>query len=251
MKIAICGAFSIMLMGASVGQDAEVEADGTATIEAEVQPTDVTTDAIEDDLESPQEQEKWSEAYDDSFIAIPYWTGEYPSGFQTGDTPVTVKGRLAMSPASPTSVSCTLPARANFHTWNNDRVSSDSLVFWSVIRPTTITITQDAETWGIDRVSGEEETLSFSEGDELLYKNYLAEGFFIAVFNGREYEMSEGEMYDFANFEVSTVADDEWVQVNCDEGFGRRAWLRLSEVLEVEGIQQSEITGFGEASDPE
>lgn len=204
--------------------------------------------------EEPAPLKDWTEAYDESFVAYPFWSGEYPNGFETGAEPVTVKGRVVMSPASPRSVSCTLPAKANFHPWNGDRVSMDSLVFWTVSQPTKITVEEDFETFALPvgtEYSDGNDMKTFSAGDEIIYKRYLAEGFFIGEFDGTEYEMSEPEMTEFVTFERAEYADHEWIEVNCEEGFGRRAWLRVDEMLAAEGIRQSNITGFGEASDPE
>jgi len=227
---------------AEAAQD-ETEADATATdsepAEAEAEPAPL---------------KDWTEAYDDSFTAYPFWSGEYPNGFETGAEPVTVKGRVVMSPASPRSVSCTLPAKANFHPWNGDRVSRDSLVFWTVTQPTKITVNEDFEAFALPAgadMDADNDTMAFSAGDEITYERYLAEGFFIGSFEGTEYEMSEPEMNEFVTFERAEYADHEWIQVSCTEGFGRRAWLRYSEVVETDGISPSTITGFGEASDPE
>jgi|GEM_PF-2931061 len=204
--------------------------------------------------EEPAPLKDWSDAYDDSFVAYPFWSGEYPNGFETGAEPVTVKGRLVMSPASPRSVSCTLPAKANFHPWNADRVSMDSLVFWTVSQPTTITVNEEFEAWAIPadmEFEGDDDSLSLSAGDKIVYKRYLAEGFFIGEFRGTEYEMSEPEITEFVAFEKAEYGDHEWIEVNCQEGFGRRAWLRVDEMLATDGINPSNLTGFGEASDPE
>ena len=235
--------------------DAEPQVETEAVPEAAAGEESVAPEAEQAQAEEePAPLKDWTEAYDESFVAYPFWSGEYPNGFETGAEPVTVKGRVVMSPASPRSVSCTLPAKANFHPWNGDRVSMDSLVFWTVSQPTKITVEEDFETFalpvGIEYGDGNG-MKTFSAGDELVYKRYLAEGFFIGEFDGTEYEMSEPEMTEFVTFERAEYADHEWIEVNCEEGFGRRAWLRVDEMLAAEGIRQANITGFGEASDPE
>ncbi len=245
---------------------AETEAETMDETAAEAEPeaapdvTETTSNAAEGEPADTQAEPEpaplkdWTEAYDDSFIAYPFWSGEYPNGFETGAEPVTVKGRLVMSPASPRSVSCTLPAKANFHPWNGNRVSMDSLVFWTVTQPTRITVNEDFEGMAlpVDTEYGDgNDTMAFSAGDEIIYKRYLAEGFFIGEFDGVEYEMSEPEMNEFVTFERAEYDDHEWIEVSCAEGFGRRAWLRYSEAVKTDGINPSTITGFGEASDPE
>jgi len=235
--------------------DAEPQVETEAVPEAAAGEESVAPEAEQAQAEEePAPLKDWTEAYDESFVAYPFWSGEYPNGFETGAEPVTVKGRVVMSPASPRSVSCTLPAKANFHPWNGDRVSMDSLVFWTVSQPTKITVEEDFETFALPvgtEYGDGNDMKTFSAGDEIVYKRYLAEGFFIGEFDGTEYEMSEPEMTEFVTFERAEYADHEWIEVNCEEGFGRRAWLRVDEMLAAEGIRQANITGFGEASDPE
>lgn len=236
----------------------EAESETEAETESEATPNETEADATESEPAEaeaePAPLKDWTEAYDESFVAYPFWSGEYPNGFETGAEPVTVKGRVVMSPASPRSVSCTLPAKANFHPWNGDRVSMDSLVFWTVSQPKKITVEEDFETFALPvgtEYGDGNDMKTFSAGDEIIYKRYLAEGFFIGEFDGTEYEMSEPEMTEFVTFERAKYADHEWIEVNCEEGFGRRAWLRVDEMLTTDGIRQPNITGYGEASDPE
>ena len=90
--------------------------------------------------------------------------------------------------------------------------------------------------------------LSLKRGDTLLYKTYLAEGFFLAEFEGETYELSEDDLMDFAVF-TRGPQDDLWVNVACAGEEEQRAWLLLREFQREPFIFPTEYTSFGETSD--
>ncbi len=184
--------------------------------------------------------------YGDDWSINEFWSGEYPDGFTVQADRVSVTGRSEMKPAAPRNIDCALPKGANYTPWNVERADADNLRFVSANQITAITITQDIE---LDTFSNDDPIrLSLRTGDVLNYQFYMAEGFFMAEFNGQTYELSESELRDSAAFEDGADTD-EWVNVKCHDGSDTRAWLLLAEVLEQDDIARTEHDNYGTASD--
>ena len=92
------------------------------------------------------------------------------------------------------------------------------------------------------------EMLPLKAGDQLIYKSYLAEGFFMAEKDGVLYEMNEAELPASTEFEQGPE-DQEWVHVTCDDADQTRAWVLYQDAIGANGVEPYEYTGFAEASD--
>ena len=82
----------------------------------------------------------------------------------------------------------------------------------------------------------------------MVYKSYLAEGFFIAEKDGVQYEMNEGDLPQSTVFEQGPE-DQEWVRVTCTDADQTRAWVLYEDAIGTPGVERYEYTGFGEAAD--
>lgn len=176
----------------------------------------------------------------------PYWSGEYPNAFAITQEGVTVMAHPVITFEEYPPIYCGLPHKAVYSPWNGQRRESDDLEFIAMVYPTTFTINEDAT---IEVFVGDgAEQLSLTAGDQLIYKSYLAEGFFIAEKDGILYEMNEAELPQNTAFEQGPE-DQEWVQVTCDDADQTRAWILYEDALNANGVERYEYTGFGEAAD--
>ena len=184
--------------------------------------------------------------YPDGWELQPFWSGEYPNAFSVTQEGVTVMGHETITFEVYPPIYCGLPHKATYSPWNGDRRESDDLEFVSMVYPTTFTIMEDTsvEVFVGDGV----EQLALRAGDELIYKSYLAEGFFIAEKDGVQYELNEGELPESTEFQQGPD-DQEWVLVTCDDAEATRAWVMYEDALGVPGIEPYQYTGFGEAAD--
>ncbi|MDJ0922578.1 MAG: hypothetical protein QNI84_15730 [Henriciella sp.] len=182
--------------------------------------------------------------YDESWYISDFWPGEYPDGFIIGGENTVLPGRSEMKRALPHDVDCAVEKGANYSPWNHDRVEADDLIFRSAAKMTPVFIMGDVE---IETgFSQDVQPLSLKSGDVILYKSYLAEGYFLGEFDGETYELNEADLMDFADFQFGGE-DDLWVNVACTGG--ERAWLLLREVQREPFILPTEYTSFGETSD--
>lgn len=190
---------------------------------------------------APDPYEGWS--------VVEFWSGEWPDGFVIMTDGVVLPARAAMDPTSPTDIDCPLSKGANYHPWNGARIESDGLVFMTASEPLELSVTQDFSV--TTAFAEDDKTLTARAGDTLVYKYYLAEGFFVAGHNGEEYELNEGEIAEFVAFPEANADDDEWVQVKCADEAGTRAWLRFEDVIAFDGVEMPELTEYGVATDAE
>ncbi|MEE2930442.1 MAG: hypothetical protein VX599_06980 [Pseudomonadota bacterium] len=184
--------------------------------------------------------------YPDGWEMQPYWSGEYPNAFAVTAEGVTVMGHPVITFEEYPPIYCGLPHKAVYSPWNGARRDSDDLEFVAMVFPTTFTLQEDA-TIEVFVGDGAEE-LSLSAGDQLIYKSYIAEGFFIAEKDGILYEMNEAQLPQSTEFEQGPD-DQEWVLVTCDDAEKTRAWVLYDDALSANGIEPYEYTGFGEAAD--
>lgn len=184
--------------------------------------------------------------YPDGWEMQLYWSGEYPNGFAVTQEGTTVMGHETITFGEYPPIYCGLPHKATYSPWNVDRMISDELIFVSMTYPTTFTINEDVslEVFVGDGV----EQLDLKAGETLIYKSYVAEGFFIAEKDGVSYEMNEAALPQSTEFEQGPE-DEEWVQVTCADADKTRAWVRYDQALQAPGVEPYEYTGFGEAAD--
>ena len=247
MKIgSILVATSAALVLAACGQskDTTSESDIGTVGEAELESGVPGASATAGDYVQP-DYAKLS-GYGDGWYISPGWPGEYPAGFVVLDEGVTVKARARPNPAAPQDKSCTLTHLANYQLWNNPRVSADQLEFFVATRTFPVTLTQDA---AVEYISdaGSMQTLDLKQGDQFTYLRYLGEGFAILSFDGTEYDINEAELMEVTDIQNGKGEEDEWVRVTCADG--SQPWLLYDEVVAVDGIVPSPITGYGDARD--
>ena len=177
---------------------------------------------------------------------LPYWASEYPNAFSVTEEGVTVMGHETITYGVYPPIYCGLPHKATYSPWNGARVESDDLTFISMVYPTTFTLQEDTE---IEVFLGKEvEMLALSAGDQLTYKSYLAEGFFMAEKDGILYEMNEAQLPASTEFEQGPEAQ-EWVHVTCDDADQTRAWVLYEDAINAIGVAPYEYTAFAEAAD--
>jgi hypothetical protein len=183
--------------------------------------------------------------YDDSWFLSAGWPGEYPPGFAVLDPDVKVPARARPNPGDPQDISCMLPQLANYQLWNNARSDEDKLEYFVATKKVPVTVLEDTVVEYIGEAGIE--SLSLKKGDQLTYLRYIGEGFTVMSFNGKEFDINEGELANVTD--ITNKAQDEnlWVRVTCLGG--KQAWLMFDEVIQETGIYPSPITGYGEAAD--
>ena len=184
--------------------------------------------------------------YPDGWELQLFWSGEYPNAFSVTEEGVTVMGHEAITFEEYPPIYCGLPHKATYSPWNGTRRESDKLEFVAMTYPTTFTIMEDTSVEAF--VGDGAEQLALSAGDELIYKSYLAEGFFIAEKDGVQYELNESDLPASTEFQQGPE-DQEWVLVTCDDAEGTRAWVLYDDALKAPGVEPYQYTGFGEAAD--
>ncbi|WP_299951035.1 hypothetical protein [Hyphomonas sp. BRH_c22] len=237
-------AAAVVLAACGQSTDAPGESDIIATDGSEIEPENTGRTGPASDYVQP-DYAKLS-GYGEGWYISPGWPGEYPAGFVVLDEGVTVKARALPNPAAPQDMDCTLPRLANYQLWNNPRVAADELEFFVATRTFPVTLTQDASVEFISD-AGSMQTLDLKQGDQFIYLRYLGEGFAILSYEGTEYDINEAELMDVTDIQNSKGEEDEWVRVTC--AGGAQPWLLYDEVVAVDGIVPSPITGYGDASD--
>jgi len=90
--------------------------------------------------------------------------------------------------------------------------------------------------------------LSLTAGETLIYKSYMSEGWFIAEYDGKEYELEESALPQNTEF-AQGPADEQWVETACAGPDQTRVWFRYSDVVKEDGIEVYNYTAYGEAFD--
>jgi hypothetical protein len=180
-----------------------------------------------------------------SWFLSPGWPGEYPPGITVLDADVKVPARARPNPTDPQDINCLLPQYANYQLWNTARTEADNLEYFVATKKVPVNVLEDAEVEFI----GEDgiRTLSLKKGDQLTYLRYIGEGYTVMAFNGREFDINEGELSSITDIAETDLDEDLWLRVTCLGG--RQAWLMFDEVIDEPGIYPSPITGYGEAVD--
>jgi hypothetical protein len=186
--------------------------------------------------------------YPDGWEMIPYWSGEYPSAFSVTMEGVTVMGHETITYGVYPPIYCGLPYKATFSPWNSERFGAGETNFVTMVFPTTFTINEDATIEAFITNEVEPTQLALKTGDQLIYKSYMAEGYFIAEKDGVLYEMNETDLPESTEF-TTGPDDQEWVLVTCADGDSTRAWVLYEDAINAQGVIPYEYTGFGEAAD--
>jgi hypothetical protein len=145
---------------------------------------------------------------------------------------------------------CALPKNAVITPWNQARPEIEYVTF---VYQATITIKEDVslEVFPRETQADLEVTqpvpLALNAGDTMIYKTYLGEGYFIAVYDGREYELAEGELPESTVYEQSP-GDEEWFGMACGTG-GEQLWMNYDEALATSGVEIYHHSQYGEAFD--
>ena len=224
-----------------------VDAEPEAAIEASELDSAASEEApVEIETQSAPAPSIETIGYPDGWEMQPYWSGEYPNAFAVTQEGVTVMGHETITYGEYPPIYCGLPYKATYSPWNGDRITSDELNFVAMVYPTTFTIKEDVE---VEVFLGKDiEMLALKAGDELIYKSYLAEGYFMAEKDGAMYEMNEAELPESTEFERGPE-DQEWVFVTCDDAEKTRAWVLYEDAINANGVEPYEYTGFAEAAD--
>ncbi|MEZ5538030.1 MAG: hypothetical protein R3F02_20685 [Thiolinea sp.] len=187
-----------------------------------------------------------SSVYDDSWYISSGWPGEYPNGFSILKDGVVLEGRAEMNKAAAKTLNCPVPRLANFNPWNHQRVDADQLEFISASKKFTIPVVEDVDVPVFDDAHGD--TLALKKGAELTYLTYIAEGFALMAYQGKEYQVDMAGLEEKVSFAGQPdIADDLWVNIPCQSG--QRGWVLHSEVVGVDGVRETEHTVYGESPD--
>lgn len=248
VTLATAGLFIVACTPSSqdVGQDAgdsDLTPDMTTPedVPAPADPEPPATPADPDDTNGIE-----TTGYPDGWELQPFWSGEYPNAFSVTQEGVTVMGHETITYQEYPPIYCGLPYKATYSPWNGPRRDSDNLDFVAMVYPTTFTIMEDTR---VEVFVGDgAEQLELKAGDQMIYKSYLAEGFFIAEKDGIQYELNEADLPQSTEFQQGPE-DQEWVLVTCDDAEKTRAWVLYEDALKATGVEPYEYTGFGQAAD--
>jgi hypothetical protein len=232
LLVAACGQSDVTPQAGSEGA-AAAEAAAAAGTEAEGAP------------EAPVTDYAALSGYDDSWFLSPGWPGEYPPGFAVLDADVRVPARARPNPTDPQDITCLLPQYANYQLWNNARNDADDLDYFVATKKLPVTVLEDTEVEFVGDAGIEK--LPLKAGDQLTYLRYIGEGFTVMSFNGREFDINEGELREITDIGALENEEDLWVRVTCLGG--KQAWLLFDEAVLEPGIYPSPITGYGDAKD--
>lgn len=212
----------------------------------DVQNDPSTTEVAAEPEAAPSPEDIPTKGYPEGWEMQLYWSGEYPNSFSVTQEGVTVMGHETITFGEYPPIYCGLPHKATYSPWNRERNERDRIEYVAMVYPTTFTIKEDV-TISVLVGDGEEE-LSLSAEDQMIYKSYLAEGFFIAEKDGVQYEMNEADLPQSTVFEQGPE-DQEWVRVTCTDADQTRAWVLYEDAIGTPGVEPYEYTGFAEASD--
>lgn len=166
-------------------------------------------------------------AYDKAWYTTDYWSGEWPNGFAVAESGVAVPARSAMDKEAPPSIACTLPYKAVFHPWNEERTRLSKARYVTASRIVPLVARADF----VFQPDEESDPVPIKKGDTIEYLVYGAEGYFTIRIGEREYTASQ-ELLD----SMEPVADDaflqeEWLQLRCENG--KRAWIFMDDLRHV------------------
>lgn len=192
--------------------------------------------------------------YDEAWFISGGWPGEYPLGFSVLEAGVVLAGRAHMHPSAAADIACPVEQFATYQQWNNARGLSDDLDFVTATLKLTVTMTADAPIEvPADPMGYETKQLGLKEGDRLIYKRYLGEGYAIIEVNDREYDINENELANVSDIDEvvnsSRLGEDLWVELACADVAGSRAWILYDDAIETAGIGPTPVFGYGDSRD--
>ena len=216
------------------------EGDEDAMAPATVEPDPAPQPSGDEQLEIP------TVGYPEGWELQPYWSGEYPNAFAITQEGVNVRGHETITFEEYPPIYCGLPYKAVYSPWNATRRESDDLEFVAMVFPTTFTLNEDVSLQAL--VGDGEEQLELQTGDQLIYKSYIAEGYFIAEKDGIQYELNEGDLPQSTEFEQGPE-DQQGVHVTCTDADQTRAWVLYEDAIGANGVELYDYTSFGVAED--
>ncbi|WOR16010.1 hypothetical protein RYZ27_04945 [Hyphomonas sp. FCG-A18] len=217
-------------------------------------PTEPEQIEIETPPESPAiETVQVETGYPEQWERITFWSGEYPSALAVTGTDVQIpahKEPTLSANRTAATKTCALPKNAVITPWNRARSEIEYVTF---VYQNTITFQEDVSLEVFPRESqadlevNQPVPLVLKAGDTMIYKTYLGEGYFIAVYDGREYELAEGELPESTVYEQSP-GDEEWFGMACGTD-GEQLWMSYDEALATAGVEIYHHNQYGEAFD--
>ena len=189
----------------------------------------------------------WDHQYETIWHLSDFWPGEYPPRFSVMKDGVDLPCRPEMKLTVAKSAKCPVPKYATFSPWNNVRNKADDLLYRTVSKVTSVTITGDVKAAALRETGGADVTLELKKGETLEFLVYQAEGFALYRYKGEKYVMSEGHFQGKATFEKDPRKDDLWLRLA--DASGGQAWVLYDDAIKIDGIAVTEIEGYGIAND--
>ncbi len=185
-------------------------------------------------------------SYDGSWYQTQFWSGEYPNGFSVNKSGVTVMGRSGMDKGLPAEMACALPFKATFHVWNQDRVESNKVEFFTASKIVPMVAKEDF------LFEDGENKVQIHKGDLIEYLIYHSEGWFAVRIGGQEYEADQSLFEKMEEVSQDQFVQDEWMHLTCENGVS--TWLFFPDLSNadgefISGLQGPKIEGYGTASD--
>jgi hypothetical protein len=191
-------------------------------------------------------------AYSADWNLAEFWPGEYPPGFSVLDDGVTLNARATMNPNADKNVACPVPRGATYQPWNGERNMLDKLKFIAATETYKVTMNQDVGLPAYSIASPSEDViLSLKAGDHVKSLIYIGEGYALYEHGGREYQIDQQDLREVSDFDTAGADRSQhlWAEIKCNTAKGERAWVRLNEAVEADGVGPTPITGYGESFD--
>ena len=184
-------------------------------------------------------QVKPSPFYDETWYEADFWPGEYPNGLIVLETDVTISVRTDINPNVSPSLECKMDYLGVYHPWNEERVKSHKLRFFSQTKIIPLTVKSGFEYPYSSEIGGELKSKRYIVGDKISYLGYLSEGFGLIDIEGDAIEIPISILHESTDMNSRLDESHLWVETDCD---GRKAYVLVSD---LEGRQDIRIGNEG------
>lgn len=167
------------------------------------------------------------QAYDNTWFEAQGWPGEYPPGFRVYKKGIKVLGRTSMDNTEAPSVECTL--KRNRYAPSLALPKAQYFQMSKIVEMTAkADFNYDIHTYNVTTEQFDESTLTFKAGDKIEYLHYMAEGWFLARYNGVEFEADQS-LFESVNYDESKDFEtDLWINLSCVNNVN--VWLMYSDL---------------------
>lgn len=195
-----------------------------------------------------EKQVKLFPFYDETWYEADFWPGEYPNGLIILEPDVTISARTANNPNVNPSLECKMDFLGVYHPWNERRVKSHKLRFFSQTKILPLTAKTGFEYPYSTEVGGDLKSKRYMVADEISYLGYLSEGFGLIDIEGDAIEIPISILHESTDLDSRVDESHLWIETECD---GRKAYILTSDLAGRKDIRVGSegVSEYGLASD--